>query len=83
MAHYEPSQLDLHCLQKPIIIACGSERVKQEHVLITYQMANNSYIFYSSCKFAELSVPNKNFIVSQLYKWSTGIILFYSDRFFS
>ena len=27
-AHYEPCHLDLCCLQKPIIIACGSERVK-------------------------------------------------------
>ena len=27
-AHYEPSHLDLCCLQNPIIIACGSERVK-------------------------------------------------------
>ena len=28
-AHYEPSHLDLCCLlQKPIIIACGSERVR-------------------------------------------------------
>ena len=28
MAHYEPSHLDLHCLQKPInIIVYGSERV--------------------------------------------------------
>ena len=26
-AHYEPSHLDLRCLQKPIIIAYGSERV--------------------------------------------------------
>ena len=26
-AHYEPSHLDLHCLQKLIIITCGSERV--------------------------------------------------------
>ena len=26
-AHYEPSHLDLYCLQKPIIISCGSERV--------------------------------------------------------
>ena len=26
-AHYEPSHLDLCCLQKPIIIACGNERV--------------------------------------------------------
>ena len=25
---YEPSCLDLYCLQKPIIIACGIERVK-------------------------------------------------------
>ena len=27
-AHNEPSHLDLCCLQKPIIIACGSEKVK-------------------------------------------------------
>ena len=27
-AHYEPSHLDLCCLQKPIMIVCGSERVK-------------------------------------------------------
>ena len=32
-AHYEPSHLDLCCLQKPIIIACGSERVKQKDLL--------------------------------------------------
>ena len=25
-AHYEPSHLDLRCLQQPIIIDCGSER---------------------------------------------------------
>ena len=30
-AHYEPSHLDLFCLQKPIIIACGSERVDKEN----------------------------------------------------
>ena len=27
-AHHEPSRLDLRCLQKPIIIAYGSERAK-------------------------------------------------------
>ena len=27
-AHYEPSHLDLRCLQTPIIIAYGSKRVK-------------------------------------------------------
>ena len=27
-AHYEPSHLDLCCLQKPIIVTFGSERVK-------------------------------------------------------
>ena len=31
-AHYEPSHLDLRYLQKPIIIACGSERVNQTHL---------------------------------------------------
>ena len=29
MAHYEPSHLDLPCLQKPIITACGNERVQE------------------------------------------------------
>ena len=27
-AHYEPSHLNLRCLQKSIIFACGSEKVK-------------------------------------------------------
>ena len=27
-AHYEPSHLDLRCLQKPFIITCDSGRVK-------------------------------------------------------
>ena len=29
-AHYEPSHLDLGCLQKPITIAYGCERVKMQ-----------------------------------------------------
>ena len=36
-AHNEPSHLDLCCLQKPIIITCGSERVnsyKSDHVYL-------------------------------------------------
>ena len=33
MAHYEPSHLDLCCLQKSIIMACGSERVKVRLIL--------------------------------------------------
>ena len=28
-AHFEPFHLDLRCVQKPIIIACGSERVSK------------------------------------------------------
>ena len=28
ITYYELSHLDLHCLKKPIIIACGSERVQ-------------------------------------------------------
>ena len=32
MAHYEPSHLDLCYLQKPIIIACGSERGKKYNI---------------------------------------------------
>ena len=31
-SHHEPSQLDLCCLQKPIIVAYGSERVKQMYL---------------------------------------------------
>ena len=33
-ADYEPSHLDLSCLQKPIIIACGTERVKRMSTLV-------------------------------------------------
>ena len=33
-AHYEPSHLDLRCLQKPIITACGSERVNLDQAKI-------------------------------------------------
>ena len=29
-AHYEPSHLDLHCLQKPVIIDCGSVRINSD-----------------------------------------------------
>ena len=29
-AHYDPSHLDLRCLQKPIVIAYGSERVNMK-----------------------------------------------------
>ena len=29
MAHYEPSHLDLCCLQKPIVIPYGSERERK------------------------------------------------------
>ena len=36
--HYEPSHLDLRCLQKPIIIVCGSERVNDS---ITNVFCNN------------------------------------------
>ena len=31
---YEPSHLDLCCLQKPIIIACGSEKVKPRFYIV-------------------------------------------------
>ena len=35
-AHDEPSHLDLHCLQKPILIAYGSERVNGKKGLISH-----------------------------------------------
>ena len=38
-AHYEPSHLDLRCLQKTIIIAYGSERVKKA-MYITVQISH-------------------------------------------
>ena len=37
-AHYEPSHLDLRCLQKPIIIASGSERVKITTLMNTHNV---------------------------------------------
>ena len=43
-AHYEPSHLDLSCLQKPIIIACGSEIVNNAGSCTSYF----HYIYYRS-----------------------------------
>ena len=40
-AHYESSLLDLHCLQKPIIIAYGSERVNADVFRAQLFKANN------------------------------------------
>ena len=37
-AHYEPSHLDLRCLQKPVITACGSERVNDIETYCEYGM---------------------------------------------
>ena len=34
-AHYEPSHLDLRCLQKRFIIACGNGRVKLFKILVS------------------------------------------------
>ena len=39
-AHYEPSHLDLCCLQKPIIINCGSERVKVLREIVADDVLN-------------------------------------------
>ena len=40
-AHYEPSHLDLCCLQKPTNIAFGSERVN--HLYKEYQLIAKHY----------------------------------------
>ena len=60
MAHDEPSHLDLCCLQKPIIIACGSERVYlslimvHKHGIQTYIkseciLKRGTMLFYKEC----------------------------------
>ena len=46
-AHNEPSHLDLCCLQKPIIIACGSGRGKQSLVVKGCCEGQNSAKFYN------------------------------------
>ena len=45
-AHYEPSHLDLCCLQKPIIIACGSERFIQKYYHLWSSFLYNLYILF-------------------------------------
>ena len=45
-AHYEPSNLDLRCLQKPIIIACGSERV---NVILDYRQNQAKLLYTFAC----------------------------------
>ena len=42
-AHYEPSHLDLCCLQKPIIIVCDSEIVKELNNLNKYVNTAETY----------------------------------------
>ena len=44
MVHYEPSDLDLCCLQKAIIIACSSERVKT-HIYNSIQYTIEKFRF--------------------------------------
>ena len=41
----EPSHLDLCCLQKPIIIACGSGRVKLKLVSLRLSSLSNGQVF--------------------------------------
>ena len=48
-AHYEPSHLDLRCLQRPIIIACRSERVKTGNNCFPIQYQINVKF---ACRFA-------------------------------
>ena len=54
-AQYEPSHLDLRCLQKPIIIAYGSKRVTatvSSETVVPYIFGHlYSFTPYFSCKF--------------------------------
>ena len=52
-AHYEPSHLDLCYLQNPILIACGSERIKHN--------ADNSLLNTLSLLFSEPLSEKLNF----------------------
>ena len=45
-AHYEPSHLDLRCLQKPIIIAYGNERINKANT--SFQLMSKRVITKSS-----------------------------------
>ena len=54
-AHYEPSHLDLCCLQKFIIIAYGSERVK--HVYLYNMVTNMLSLSLSNCLDIKLLCP--------------------------
>ena len=42
-AHHEPSHLDLCCLQKPVFIACGGERVNS---ILESVFLKNVFIFF-------------------------------------
>ena len=42
MAHYDPSHLALHCLQKPIVIACGGEKLQRQAKFV----ADNILFFF-------------------------------------
>ena len=42
----EPSHLDLCCLQKPIIIACGSERVNSRTTVLSTSLGKAFFFFF-------------------------------------
>ena len=47
-AHYEPSDLDLCCLQRPIVITYASESVKYAHDDINLYILFQ-YLFWIQC----------------------------------
>ena len=58
----EPSQLDLCCLQKPIIIDCGSERVKEFCSFCQFISSRNQHIMIKS-----VSSLNQTTLVITIY----------------
>ena len=55
-AHDEPSHLDLCCLQKPIIIACGSERVNADDILKYFPYFSQKTGFGITCKLSPVQI---------------------------
>ena len=71
---YEPSHLDLRCLQKHIIIACGSERVKQVLLMSTHNLCFYGEIRKIILEFHDHQIFHNSFLTSPLINaaWSVS-----------
>ena len=75
-AHYEPSHLDLCCMQKPIIITCGSERV---NLCCPYMTQRHKFAWHDPCyrykDYCPFDITRKDvFCLAFYFKWKYFVL---------